>query len=148
MKFDGGKENPMMKRVLAVAVASVVSMLVTVTCFARPRMLRVDVPFAFEAGNKALPAGQYEIEYMPTGSGIVLRIQQVNGNERLLVSTAYRVSRDPKSHAQMVFHRYGEDYFLAEICNGNGSGLQLSESKLEKEARSSEARIVVALALQ
>jgi hypothetical protein len=111
-------------------------------------VLLAKIPFAFEAGNKTLPAGQYQIESVPTGDGTLHRIRRVDGDGQIVVSSIAVASRDGKSAPKLVFHRYGGSYFLAQIWNGDGRGRQLFESKQEKETAQTEARTEVALSLE
>ena len=41
-------------------------------------------------------------------------------------------AKNGKSNPRLVFHRYGEQYFLAEIWNGDFTGRQLMRSSKEK----------------
>ena len=90
------------------------------------------IPFDFIAGDKTLPAGEY-IANSTDGSGSALRIQNATTGEG-----AFRLSnsiepRRNKTEARMVFHKYGQTYFLAEVWSGGtGAGRQLIQSKRER----------------
>jgi hypothetical protein len=51
---------------------------------------------------------------------------------------AYRVQgRAPEGSGRMVFHRYGNIYFLSEVwAPGQDTGQELTSSRAEKEVRS------------
>ena len=88
------------------------------------------IPFDFIVGEKRLPAGKY-IVTSATSDGLGLRIQ--NRTEK---PSAFRLSnpvaeKSQKHSPRMVFHRYGQEYFLAQIWSGDGSGRQLRRSRLE-----------------
>ena len=138
----------MKRRVLAATVALAVSIVAAGVCFAQPRVLEVNIPFAFEAGNKMLPAGQYQLESVPTGDGTLYRIRRMGGDAQSLVSSIAMTTGDRQTLPRLVFHKYGTTYFLAQIWNGDGRGRQLSESKQEKEVARAEERIEVALSTQ
>jgi hypothetical protein len=141
------KENTMRKQTLAVAVALAISILGVGDCFARPGMLQANIPFAFEVGDKRLPAGQYQIESVTTGSGTLQVIRQSNGGANIFLSTIAVEVHDSNSKAKLVFHRYGSEYFLAQIWNGKGK-VRLNESKQEKEAARNGSAIEVALSVR
>jgi hypothetical protein len=91
-----------------------------------------NVPFEFSVGYKALPAGAYSVQSIVTaGNGLLIR--STDGKiSALRLSDATRQSKD-KRQARLVFHRYGERYFLAEVWNGvDNTGRQLKESQEER----------------
>jgi hypothetical protein len=138
----------MKRRVLAATVALAVSIVAAGVCFAHPRVLEVNVPFAFEVGNKMLPAGQYQLESVPTGDGTLYRIRRMDGDAQSLVSSIAVTTGDRQNLPRLVFHKYGTSYFLAQIWNGDDRGRQLSESKQEKEVVRAEERTEVALSMR
>lgn len=92
------------------------------------------IPFDFIVGEKTLPAGRYIVS-SATNDGTGLRIQNHNGK-----SAAFRFSnlvseKSQKRQARMVFHRYGQQYFLAQIWSTDGYGRELRPSKLERNVR-------------
>ena len=98
-----------------------------------------DVPFEFSVGYKSLPAGQIRVQIVTSASDALL-IQTGDGK-----ASAFRMSEatnrmKDKTHARLVFHRYGERYFLAEVWNGTDTGRQLlrsqEESAMERELTS------------
>jgi hypothetical protein len=138
----------MKKRVLTATVALAVSIVAAGVCFAHPRVLVADIPFTFEAGNKTLPAGQYQIESVPTGDGTLHRIRRMDGDAQILVSSISLTSGNGKNLPRLVFHKYGTSYFLAQIWSGDGRGRQLSESRQEKEVARGAERTEVALSVE
>jgi hypothetical protein len=102
--------------------------------------LVVDVPFAFSANGQKLPAGHYIVK-QDTG---LIRIFN-HGNVGLFVPThaAYRTKSDG---SKLVFHRYGDDYFLSEVwTNGSRDGKELYPSHAEREAKSKSAEMEMAV---
>jgi hypothetical protein len=91
-----------------------------------------DIPFEFSVGYKTMPAGEYSVRTVTT-AGDGLMIQSADGKSSALrLSEATERAKD-KSHARLVFHKYGERYFLAEVWNGaDRSGRQLLESQEER----------------
>jgi hypothetical protein len=92
------------------------------------------VPFDFVVGGETLPAGDYEIRSATSGSQ-ALTVQ--NSESRTAVIRLTNVI-EPKNNTQsrLIFHRYGQKYFLAEVWSGGDtSGRQLLESKQERAIR-------------
>jgi hypothetical protein len=136
------------KRVLAVAFALAISIVAAGVSFGQPRVLVVNIPFAFEVGNRILPAGQYRIDSMPTGSGTVRRIRQVNGDAQVILSSIAVAQKEATFTQELIFRRYGKIYFLAQIWNGDGKGEQISTSPQEEMAAHSVSGTEIALAVQ
>ena len=89
-----------------------------------------DVPFAFKVGNSALPAGSYTVSSIAS-SAISIASRESHADVITLVRTEY-ASKDQSP--KLVFHKCGDQYFLAQIWDGSGkAGLQLPQSNLEKE---------------
>jgi hypothetical protein len=92
----------------------------------------VQVPFPFIVADHTLPAGRYFV----TNIGETrLRIYSA---ERLssLVQTHTVRSHSSGASGKMVFHRYGDVYFLAEVwAPGQDVGQQLTKSRAEEELR-------------
>ena len=91
-----------------------------------------DVPFEFSVGYKALPAGTYSVQSI-VSAGDGLLIQSTDGKmSALRLSEATRRIKE-KPQARLVFHRYSERYFLAEVWNGvDNTGRQLMKSQEER----------------
>jgi hypothetical protein len=124
----------MKKQALAVAVALGMSVVAASQAQTRPRVMVTNIPFQFEAGGVRLPAGQYGIEFVTTGSGTIERIQQVDGKASAQFSSITAEPREADGAPQLVFHRYGNSNFLSEIRTGDGRALVLLQSKQEQEA--------------
>jgi hypothetical protein len=145
-KWKEGR-NPMKTKLFAVAVALLLSAVATSTCYAQQSELAVKIPFAFQAGNHTMPAGEYLVKSVTDGGGTVQRLRQVDGNVVMNVFTLSVETRNGDPSPRLVFHRYGETYFLAQIWTGL-QGRQLFRSNREKEIAREEGRTEIALALQ
>ena len=73
------------------------------------------MPFEFTAGNVQLPAGEYEVTAVGPWGGPTLSVHNVNSNAGTLVLSTSCQSLKPAADAKLVFHRYGNQYFLAEV---------------------------------
>lgn len=99
----------------------------------------VEVPFAFTAGSRMLPAGSYTF----TGSGSsTLRIVCQNGRQNTLtvLSNAARTNK-ASEETKVVFHRYGDQYFLKSVwIRGEEDGTELVRSRMERHLARHSAR--------
>ncbi len=101
-----------------------------------------NVPFDFVVGEKTLPAGQYTVKEVATG-GRALLIAERNAKSSIIRLTNDLEPKRDKTQARMVFHRYGQHYFLAEVWNGGDSfGKQLQRSRQERAIERELAAIV------
>jgi hypothetical protein len=95
----------------------------------------VKVPFAFQAGDKTLPAGTYTVKRQ----GEAVRIRDASGHDASVISNA--IPNRAKGVAnELTFNHYGSTYFLSEVCWSDyttARGLQKSpaEEKLAKSAK-------------
>lgn len=97
--------------------------------------LTVNIPFDFTVGDKKLPAGKYWVNRAQEASGDkVLQISSTDGRETVNRFSIPIVTLDPKNDGSLVFHRYGEDYFLSQIWPaGATTGRALPKSHAERE---------------
>jgi len=108
--------------------------------------MRANIPFDFHAGDKVMPAGEYQIH----GEGTWVTVHPVNGGKPVTTfTTISAVGADPNRAAQLDFQRYGDTYFLKAIWKGHSAdGRELvpeaSEKKLAKQAKPARTVILVA----
>ena len=93
--------------------------------------VRAEVPFDFTVGNKTLPAGRI-IAHGQTSLASPLSITslamgQLTQRVARKLSGANNSDRD-----QLVFHRYGDRYFLAEVWIQGYGGWEVLKSSSEK----------------
>jgi hypothetical protein len=100
-----------------------------------------DIPFEFSVGYKTMPAGKYAVR-AANNQGNALMIQSADGKlAAVRLSDETERSKD-NSHARLVFHRYGQKYFLAEVWNGiDKAGRQLLKSSEERAIQRELANI-------
>lgn len=111
---------------LIVAVAFVTAI---VSANAQSRSARANIPFEFVVGTKTLHAGSYSVTAMPGDS----RVRISSDEESVLRLAINAESSKPAEKGKLVFRRYGNRYFLAEVWNaGEQYGQQLLKSKEEK----------------
>lgn len=91
---------------------------------------QAQVPFDFVVNGKTIPAGQCLIQSLD-GLQTVLSIS--NGNRHDWVLPIADQSPNPGKNTALVFHRYGDRYFLVEIKRAGKSGYQLRPPRLEEQ---------------
>lgn len=133
-----------MKKIFGVMVTGcVLSLLVVMSVHAQDpgAAIRASIPFDFTVEGKTLPAGRYEIRRIndePTG----LMIQNVyhRRNEALFQTEPTDERRIP-NHSLLVFHRYGDTYFLSEVVSaGEERAEELRPTREERHMRSEMAK--------
>ena len=93
-----------------------------------------DIPFDFIVGGRTLPAGKYSVR-SATSDGEGLKISNLNGKISVMRLSNSVTETSAKRNSRMVFHRYGQQYFLSEIWSGDTYGRQLNECKRERNLR-------------
>ena len=112
---------------LIVALAFVTAV---VSANGQSHRVKADIPFEFTVGDKALPAGEYAIRSATTG-GEAMMIRSEDAKSVALRLTNAIADKRNVGQVQLVFHRYGERYFLAEVWTGE-SGRELLKSRQER----------------
>jgi hypothetical protein len=121
----------MRKQILSVVVTLSVIATLSFAVFAGvTRSLKANVPFDFMVNGKTLPAGQYIIEQGTVTNALVIRNWNAKKSIGVIVQ---RREVGPDSKPQLIFRRYGNQYFLAQVI-GEASGNELPKSKAEYEA--------------
>ena len=91
-----------------------------------------DIPFAFTANNKTLPAGKYTITVLnPSSDRKALQIRSMNGRHSAIVLTN-GVIGTVADNSKLVFERYDDRYFFAQAQMA-GDSTSLAALKSNKE---------------
>jgi hypothetical protein len=138
----------MKTRILAVAAALLASTIVAGQSQAQtPIDLKANVPFVFTVGDKTLPPGDYTIQRALQDSKTVQLIRSTDGKVSMMFGTTEADQNGKDSEPRLIFHRYGNQYFLSQIWVSADSGRELGKSRREKELASGEAPSEVAVLL-
>ena len=117
----------MKRNLIGILSLVVMSVLLNATVHAQT-ISKANVPFAFKVGSAQLPAGTYEIT-AASDSAVAIH----NRQSRVGALSMVRKEYPSNSSAKLIFHRLGDQYFLAEIWRGGGNGgMVLPPSKQEK----------------
>jgi len=93
--------------------------------------LQADIPFNFLAGETALPAGVYSVS-RPSGGVLQLRSTQARNDNAFVLANSTEAARTPHA-AQLIFRRYGNQYFLFHVWTGGTDGYSVPKSHKEVE---------------
>ena len=77
------------------------------------RLMTINVPFSFAAGDQSLPAGEYLVLTVTPERSI--RIASTDGKHTAVVNTLPNYASAPSANSRLVFHRYGDEYFLTQV---------------------------------
>src|SRR5882724_11917102 len=99
--------------------------------------IRAKIPFDFNVGENKLPAGEYTFSSLSGDYGSkVISVSSADVSAHVFQSTFAARSLTPKDESTLVFHKYGDQYFLEQIWSGGEQeGTQLPESRGERTAR-------------
>jgi hypothetical protein len=95
-----------------------------------------NVPFDFFIGETPMHAGNYTLRPAGFNPGEILMKDNNGVSSDFLM--AIPLDNASGGEWKLVFHRYGDEYFLSEIWNGTYK-LGLSKSKKERERTASNA---------
>lgn len=98
-----------------------------------------NIPFDFTAGSANLKAGDYVIQPISTDN---LLFSNAYGKPMAMVLAPGRVQSTGESlPARLVFHQYGNRYFLAAVwMSESPHGVKLTESRAERRVAREFAR--------
>jgi hypothetical protein len=77
------------------------------------RLMKVDIPFAFGVDDHSLPAGEYLV--LTVTPERLTRIVSTDGKHSAIVPTLPNYASSPSENSRLVFHKYGNEYFLAQV---------------------------------
>ena len=137
------KETKMRGNILITAAA--LAMLATMAASAQTINVKAIVPFSFIVGRSTLSAGEYSLKTMSNGQVLALSNLDAKITELVLANSCESLTA---GKTKLVFHRYGDRYFLSQIwTEGNNRGHEIPISRREEEtARNSSMKQVVLVA--
>ena len=119
-----------MKRQISTLVSVLGLLLVAACANAQTLKVAAKVPFDFVIDKASLPAGNYSIDAI--GSSKALIVRGAEGAKMVQSDAAVTLNRS--ENTRLVFHRYGDRYFLSQIwVEGESEGRQLHISRREAE---------------
>lgn len=128
MKRQVAKGLTMLMLVVGLALASA-----SVANGQSGRQLTAQVPFDFIVAERTLRSGQYEVMSV-SDAGEVLAIRSADGKGQAMRLTSPVIANDGQNmKAKLVFHRYGNTYFLSQVwLAGRSTGREFAKTKQER----------------
>ncbi len=125
-----------MKRFFNILVATII-LATALTAGAQAQTTQrviANIPFAFTANNKSLPAGKYTITVLnPSSDRKALQIRSMNGRHSVIVLTN-GVIGNVADNSKLVFERYDDRYFFAQAqMAGDSTSLAALRSNKEQK---------------
>lgn len=105
------------------------------------RLVISNVPFDFVVGDQTMAAGEYRLTPASAiSSTLIIRSDDTKSSAMRLTNS---INPSPeKKNARLVFHRYGNQYFLSEVwTGGEGEGRQLIKSRRERAVQRELAQV-------
>jgi hypothetical protein len=119
-----------MNKRLAIVAGLFVAMVSPCLLAQQIEAMHVNIPFDFRIGDQLVPSGTYLIQ----SSATAIMLREVDGRMlgvSFLTIPESRLAAPAKS--ELVFNRYGNDYFLASVWSRDSkNGRALPKSKQEK----------------
>jgi hypothetical protein len=128
------KGETMKRKALGMALGGVALALMSVTAFGQlpGAPIRANIPFDFNVRGRTLPAGEYEISRISDEPGAMEIANIYHRSEHAVMESEPVQGRIPK-RGEVVFHRYGDNYFLYEVWTpGMETGREIEPSKRER----------------
>jgi hypothetical protein len=117
---------------LIITIASFVLLASVSPAWAQYNLLVANVPFEFKIGETSLPPGSYRVSRVEGHTNVLL----LRSVRRGIFVFGYRdESQDRNETPRLVFHRYGDQYFLREIRFLGSLAMNLPETVEEQEAQ-------------
>ena len=105
-------------------------LLATASASAQTVPLKANIPFNFIVNKAELPAGEYTLQSL----GTAMLIRSMDSQITKLVLPNACASQQPSQSTKLIFHRYGDRYFLAQIwAAGANRGRELPKSSRKTE---------------
>jgi hypothetical protein len=121
-----------MKKHLA-ALAMTLALLTSAAAYAQTVHVQATIPFNFNIGSSAFPAGKYDIQSASNGEH-VLYIRNLNSGEGSFLVQQPCESAHVASQSRLTFRHYGQQYFMAEVwVAGYSQGHEFRVGKREEE---------------
>ena len=123
-----------MKHITAIALFIAASFITAGKAIAQDYAVQATIPFNFTVNGRSLPAGNYTLGSDIT-SPTILKIRERTQHANAMVMAMPSPTEKRKAN-ELVFHKYGNHYFLSEIRSEQSAiNVTLVTSKQEKLVR-------------
>jgi len=95
--------------------------------------VNVTIPFGFAVSNQTLQAGDYQLRRSIEGSRVVVKLLSKVDQKSIYLPIHSARGLDIQSTSKLIFHQYGDKYFLWQIrIAGRSDYQELSRTKREQ----------------
>jgi hypothetical protein len=84
---------------------------------AQAQNIKVNIPFAFEANGKSLPAGDYTVTESTSNGGGLYSMRNMETHAGVLLSGSHPIAYGT-SEAKLVFRQAADGFYLTEVWDG------------------------------
>jgi hypothetical protein len=123
---------------ITLATGCLVALMIAVPAHAQTpgSTMRVTIPFDFIVRGKPLPAGNYQMARInDSPEGLIIRNVNDKKDHVMFQTESVEPKRIPKRN-EIVFHRYGDSYFLSEVLTaGQATGREVAPSRAERQLK-------------
>jgi len=124
-----------MNRILSIALVLASTLAAAGTSLAQDHKVKATVPFNFTVGDSTLPAGTYMISNNGNAREL-LSLQNWDKRVNIMTMGTPDDYNSKKQDNVLVFHKYGDQYYLSEIrSEGASINIEFTPTKAEKRAR-------------
>jgi hypothetical protein len=106
----------------------------------QPKM-KATIPFTFVVGSKELKAGEYLIQQVGSPGSQSLQFRSEDGDFEQTALTMPIETNKIGNHERLVFHRYGDQYFLSQVWVAGDDGREFIAGP-EKRRRQQKNRLL------
>ena len=101
------------------------------------------IPFDFSIGERKLPAGRYSVGRIRQNvDDVVVSVDDEAGHSKAIRTSIPVRNIDVNEQAKLVFHRYGDQYFLYQVWPaGTTTGRQFPKSRSEREVQNANPSV-------
>ncbi len=124
-----------MKRLLL--IVAIVALLAPAALAQAGSFITANVPFDFYVGQTRMPAGEYRVSYSGGAGDVLMFTNYAVGKAAWVI--CYREGSRNQGNPKLVFHNYGQTYFLARVLMSANDMRELPQTRDEREF-SSELR--------
>jgi hypothetical protein len=94
--------------------------------------IRANVPFDFIVGEKALPAGTINVQRISATDLGLLSVTNPNKSQHAIRMGHSVSSSNSPAQCKLVFHRYGNRYYLSQVWTPGYGAVEFSKSRSER----------------
>ena len=123
-----------MKRLIGFLSVSTLAVVLAVPLVAQTFRVTASVPFEFMVAGRSMPAGDYTVQRMGSSGTGAVQVSSDNASVVLLAMNGSASRKEQTGQALLIFHRYGDRYFLSRIVDGyRDTGVEILTTRTEKE---------------